>query len=331
MPLSPSTSAVRRARGGRAAQARAAAALADADWLTLSLAAEIARTYVERAALASRLSVLDRGIAQARELARIVAIRQREGVATQVDVGLQAIRVERLAAERSRLAEALDKTRTGLALMVGAEAPLFESLPGDLTALAGPAMPPPSPRALVLARPDVKAAEARLEAAGGDVARARGAFMPAINLSAGLIAGTSVNPGLTGASLGAGLLAPIFERGALKADLAVASARQRQAAYQYRDAILIAFKEMEDALGALNEAQQRVFLLNHAAEQARRTMSLAHRQYLEGEADLQRLLDAEDLVNSAEDEALVALTELTVARIALTKAAGHASDVDGGR
>jgi outer membrane protein TolC len=279
---------------------------------------------VQRAALASRIAILDAGIARAAELERIVRVRVNEGAATKVDLGLQSIRLLNLREQRSRLAESLDQTRTALALLAGEEAPQFEMAPATLDDIARPDLAPPAPAALLAARPDVGAAEALVEAAGGDVRAARASFFPDVSVSLGGVAGLLTgNLGKT-VTIGSSLLAPVFSRGKLESQYAYVTAAQVEAVERYRQAILSALKEAEDARGSIDRSGERAQLMAEIAGQASETARLANLQYIEGEEDLLSVLDAQQLLNDAEDARVLATQEQLFARIALYRAAGGA-------
>ncbi len=302
----------------RAESSRYRAAQFDRNAAGIALTAQVALAYVQGATLARRLELLDASIVSAADLDRIMRIRQREGDASRVDVGLQSIRLKQLQSERTRLSEALGETRTALAVFCGAEAPDFVAVYGRPEALSTPVLAIPAPAVLIARRPDLLAADARLRAAGGDVDAARRAFYPAFGLSVGGFATTAgLGPLTPIATLGADLLAPIFARSRLKGELRLNEARQREVAQLYRQAVLEALRDVEDALSAINHARQREALLADVEAEARTTSGLARRQYLEGDVDLQRLLDAQDLLIAAQDARAVARQELLAATIAL--------------
>jgi NodT family efflux transporter outer membrane factor (OMF) lipoprotein len=307
-----------------AARARVHSAELESDAVRLAVESDVAQAYVQRAALASRIAILDAGIARAAELERIVRVRVNEGAATKVDLGLQSIRLLNLREQRSRLAQALDQTRTALALLAGEEAPQFEMAPATLDDIARPDLAPPAPAALLAARPDVGAAEALVEAAGGDVRAARASFFPDVSVSLGGVAGLLTgNLGKT-VTIGSSLLAPIFSRGKLESQYAYATAAQVEAVERYRQAILSALKEAEDARGSIDRSGERAQLMAEIAGQASETARLANLQYIEGEEDLLSVLDAQQLLNDAEDARVLATQEQLFARIALYRAAGGA-------
>ncbi|WP_166042119.1 efflux transporter outer membrane subunit [Sphingosinicella sp. YJ22] len=314
----------RQAAGRRSARARVAAAAFDRDALALVIEAELARAFVQHAVLSHRIDLIDRNIASARDLERIIGVRLRLGAATRVDAGIQAVEVRQLEVERTRLVEARARTRSALALLAGAEAPLFTAPEVALDALSVPVIATVQPAQLLVRRPDVRAAEARIAAAEGDVDRARAAFLPSIRLSAsglGQAAALGGPIGLT-ASIGADLLAPIFNRGRLRGELDFASGAQRESVELYRSALLSALREAEDALVATEQSRQRAALLDQIVEEARTTARLARLQYVEGYTDLQTVLSAEEQLVAVEDARAVALQQRFEAAIDLYRAMG---------
>jgi multidrug efflux system outer membrane protein len=312
--------------GKRAARARLAAARFDRDAAALVVESEVARSYVQYCALSDRIGLLDRSIADARELERIINVRFREGAATKVDTGLQAIETRNLEAERLRLVEARLRTRNALALLVGEEAPLFDPADGGLDGFRVPAPALVQPGELLVRRPDVRAAEARIAAASGDVDAARRAFLPSLRLSASRLAQAATLSGPLGltTSIGAGLLAPIFDRGRLNGRLHVAAADQHESVALYRKALLAALKESEDALAGVSQSEERERLIADVVANAQTTARLSRMQYLEGEADLRTVLDAQRLLVQAEDARALVLQERLAAAADLYEAMGGA-------
>jgi multidrug efflux system outer membrane protein len=306
-----------------AALARSHAAELEAQATRLAVEGGVADAYVQRAALAQRLAILDHSIERAVEIERIIRVRVNEGAATKVDLGLQSIQLLNLREERSRLAQSLDQTRTALALLAGEEASLFELAPARLEDLARPDLAPPAPPILLAARPDVGAAEALIDAANGDVKAARASFFPQIGVSlSGLVGNLVDGPLAKSVTLGSSLLAPIFSRGKLESEYALASAVQVETVERYRQIILTALKEAEDARVAIDASAERAKLMTDLVAEAGTTARLANTQYIEGEQDVRYLLDAEQQLNDAEDAQVVAVQEQLAARIALYRAAG---------
>lgn len=310
--------------GRRAARARLAASAFDRDATALVVEAEVARAFVEHAAFDARLDLLAQGLSNARELDRIIAARVREGAATRVDAGLQRLELRRIEAEASRLEEARARTRNALAVLVGAEAPGFDPPRAALDDLRPPAFAAAQPAALLNRRPDIRAAEARIAAANGDVAQARAAFLPSFRVSAGSI----VETGPLGLALSAvaGLVAPIFDGGRLRGRFDTATGAQAETIERYRRALLVALGEAEDALAGADQSSRRVDLLTDSVAVARETARLARRQYVEGAADLQTVLDAERGALDFAEAAAIARRDRLLAAIDLYRALGGRPD-----
>lgn len=306
-----------------AALARTRAAQIQRELVALAVETSVAQAWVLRGALARRVDILDQIIARAVELERVVRVRYEAGAATRVDLGQQSMRVLNLRRNRTELAEALDQTRTALAVLCGIEAPSFTTPPGIVAALAVPDLAQPAPAVLLAARPDVRAGEAIIAASNGDVRAARAAFFPAINLSAqGLLADAAGGIFSKSATLGAAVLAPIFNRGQLRSALKVTEADQTIAVEQYRATVLDALSEVENLRRSMSAARERATLIGTVIEEARLTARLSRAQYIEGEEDLWTQIDAEQLLANAEDAQVLSLQERLLTQIAMYRAMG---------
>jgi NodT family efflux transporter outer membrane factor (OMF) lipoprotein len=306
-----------------AALARSKAAEIRREQVALGVETSVAQAWVLRGALARRIAILDEIINRARELERVVRVRYAAGSASRVDLGQQSMRVLNLQRSRTELVEALDQTRTALAVLCGSEAPLFTAAPAEVTALSVPDLAQPVPAVLLAARPDVRAGEAIIAASNGDVRAARAAFFPAITLSAqGLLADVSGGVFTKSASVGAAVIAPIFSRGRLRSNLRVTEADQVVAVEQYRATVLGALSEIENLRKSMSAARERAELITRVIDEARLTARLSRAQYIEGEEDLWTQIDAEQLLANAEDAQVISLQERLLTQIALYRAMG---------
>ncbi len=309
---------------GSAGRARATAATWELRAVQQMVEAEVARAWVQRATLKRRLQIYDTVIARSEELERIVRVRQRAGAATRVELGLQSIRVLELRERKKTLERNLDRTRTVLARLTGTPAPGFkveDPLPSDLTL---PDITPPAPRILLANRPDIAAAEELVSAADGDARAARAAFFPSFNISfVGMIETLTGQPSTQSLSIGSSLLTPIFGRGILKRDLAVARADQLEAAETFRRTVLAALGDVEDLLRERSLNLDRRTIIDKIAAESQLTAKLGKAQYLEGEEDLRTLIDAEELLSDAEEAQVLVWQEEMLTQIGLYQAIGR--------
>lgn len=236
-----------------AAQAGTAARLADQESAVLSVTAATASGYITLLSLDARAEVLEQTLqsrAQARKFAR-----------DRARVGYTSLLEQRQAeAEYEATAQLIPPLRAQIARQENALAVLTGRLPaairprGEFGALILPPVPAILPSELLRRRPDVAAAEFRIAAADAQMRAARAQFLPSLNLAAsgGLALSDLLADPVKVWSLGASVLAPIFQGGRLTAQLEGAEAQRDQAAWAYRSVALNAFREVEDRLASLS-------------------------------------------------------------------------------
>ncbi len=285
------------------ARAEAQGRRADAAYLTLS--GNVAAEAVEIASLRAQIAAVGTMIEDDRrlvELARTAA--QLGGAAPSSGVGVEA----QLASDQALLPpleRSLAQHRHALALLVGKSPAEFTAPDFDLDAFTLPsAIPVDLPSNLVRRRPDILAAEADLHAATADIGVATAKLYPDIRLTAALNQ-QAIKPeqifgfSSTGYDFGAGLTAPLFNGGMLKANRRAAEAAARASLARYQRTVLTAFVQVSDTLQALADdetaisAQQRSLAV---AEAALRDNRLA---YEKGGGTLLPVLDAQRQVHAA--------------------------------
>jgi multidrug efflux system outer membrane protein len=183
----------------------------------------------------------------------------------------------------------------------------FRIAGSTITGLDVPRAGPGLPADLLVRRPDLASAEARLSAARADVEVARAALLPNISLtgSAGLASNLLINflnAPTAALGLGAALLQPIFDGGRLRAQVDVAASRERELVENYRKAVFAALADVENALAAGGRAAAQELLQEKIVEQARLALRLAEIRYREGADDLLTALDAQRTLFQAEDQ-----------------------------
>lgn len=308
--------------GKKAAVARFRAAGYEAETIRLGIEVAVATAYVEYATLNDRIAIAQDALDSARAFERTVQLRAREGLASEVDAGIQTTQANAFAIELSRLKEARARSRNALAVLLGEEAPGFILPDVGLSTLTTPQFLPLQPASLLSRRPDMLFAAAMIEAAEGDVQRARAAFVPDIELSVGSFVDNAAGNSLTnpGFALASRLLATIFDSGRLKGGVYRASAEQREAVEQFRKSLLTALADTQNALVASSRTAERAALLNHSHGIAVRTAELARRRFIAGSDDIgivaeadRRRLEIADSLATARQEALLSAIQLYAA------------------
>ncbi|MBI1182048.1 MAG: efflux transporter outer membrane subunit [Alphaproteobacteria bacterium] len=294
----------------------------DHEALRLVVESEVATDYMDLMALRERLSLARDNLKAARDLLDLVELRYKEGAISALDVAQQRGAVASFEAQVPALEQQAQATEHALALLAGRAPQTFAVAGTPLTSVKLPVIGVEQPSQLLLRRPDLRSAEQALIAANADIGAARAAFFPTISLTAGGGLAGSISPNATSTftSLAAGLAAPIFRGGELTGNLQRAKARQRELAADYRQAVITAFGEAEDALVAVQKTGERYDRLAEAAAQARETYRIAHLRYKEGAEDFLTVLDAQRSLFDAEDSLAQARAARFDAAVSLFKA-----------
>ena len=288
------------------ARASARAAALDLAAARLAIAGSVAQTYIDLARAEAEATIARRTIATRQDSLRLVNIRIRNRLAS----NLQATAAQTLLAQAQTALVRADGAR---ALATNALAALAGRGP-DYAAAIRPAtlrldavlpLPAQVPADLLARRPDIAAAQARIEAAAAGRQVARRAFYPNVNLTAlagfqaiGLGNLVSLDAGTAGA--GPAIHLPLFDNGRLKADLAGATAALDLATADYNDRVIGAVRDAADAIALvanLGEQRARTAEVVRGFGETNRLNAIRVSSGLDSKLDLVdndvRLLDAE--------------------------------------
>lgn len=258
------------------------------------------------AGLHAQVAAQTRLIAIQRETLDILIRQQAAGQAAGADVLTQQAALAASEAALPPLARAAAQAQHLIAYLTGHSA--ADALP-DRVDLAGISLPrdlPLSlPSELVRHRPDIRAAEANLHAASAGIGIAIANRLPQLTLTAnagGSAAGWSDILSATNSfwSVGAGLATPIFAGGALLHRQRAARAAYEAADAQYRSAVLGAFQNVADTLAALRSDADALAANQAARDAAEASLSIARRQFEQGQVPFASVLAAEQALRQAE-------------------------------
>jgi len=279
----------------RAAQLDALASREALRAAAISLSAEVATVWYQLVERQGQLGLLTEQIALSDKVLAVVTSRFGQGLARAPDILQQKQLIEALRGERSRIRAEAQVLRHQLAALTGMP-------PGKLdvasrrTLPAVPALPQTGvPAQLLKQRPDVRAAYYQVRATDARVAAAVADRFPRLSLSANASVSGGFNPVAFYswlANLAANLLAPIFDGGRRKAEVARARAAAVEAIAAYGKVVLVALREVEDAL--VRERQRRRYLnsLDTQVRLSKTVIAQLRQQYGNGEAEYLRVLDA---------------------------------------
>lgn len=310
-------------------RAQLAATRYDYEATRLALLAGVVNAYTQVLALRARIAIAQDNLAIAERLFAIVEARHRNGAVSALDVNRQRATV--LSAREALLPLQSQERQTlrALAILAGQLPQGFDIRGTDFHALAIPEVAPTLPSQLIARRPDLAAAEARLQAADADIALARAALFP-LELKAGLsstLSGSRFGPaGLADptqvASLSLSLMQAIFDGGRRQARVDSTESARRQLVERYRAAVLAALKEVEDALAGVERSRALEDAQRELRDTHAETVRLATLRYRQGSDGLTTLLDAQRSLFAAEDRLLLQRLARLGAAVDLYKALG---------
>jgi NodT family efflux transporter outer membrane factor (OMF) lipoprotein len=313
-------------RGVQASAADTQTAEAQLRIAQLAIAGEAALNYVETRLADRRLAIARANLATQDETLQIVGWRVQAGLVGSLDL-------EQARQLRARTAAAIPALEQSRSQALNRLAVLVAEAPGAIDALMTPAgevplAPTPAvaiPADVLRRRPDVAAAERALAAEIARIGVRQADLYPALRLT-GTLTGVGTSFGdaadATVGSLVAGITAPIFEGGRLRAALEQQRAAAAGALSDYRGTVLAALEDTENALAAVGANERREAELVVAEEAARNAATLARSQYQAGLIDFQALLESERSLLTSEDARATARADRAGASIQLFKALG---------
>ena len=316
-----------RVRYGRAAaRADAASVQADFEFAQQSIAARVARSWFLATEASLQAELARRTIRDTEALVRLAEDRARVGVGNEEEVFVARAAVGTYRDSLRQIELAREQAIRGLESLLGrypsgvaTVTPHLPAQPSDV--------PAGLPSQLLERRPDVIAAERRVAAAFNRVGEARAARLPVIGLTTGVstissdlfVLKSRDNPVW---NLGANLLVPVFKGGALKTQVEIRTAEQKEAVAAYAVVGLQAFSEVEAALSAEFAARDREGILAQVLADNRRALDIVQTQFAVGSTDL-RFVTQRQLASLATESALIRVqAEQRVQRVNLHLALG---------
>ena len=310
-----------------AAEETATSTRFDRDVLTLTTLTSVANAYFQVLASQDRIRTANRNIAAARRILGAIRARLQAGTGTDLDVAQQESVLANQRAAVPPLRQTLAQNPNALATLVARPPESIRVKGGSLGALAVPRVSPGLPSELLTQRPDIRRQEAALAAATANIGNARAQFFPSIKLtgqggyqSAALVA--LFSPQAAFFSLAAGLTQPIFDGGALRGNFENVKARQDELLQTYRQTVVTAFADVDNALVALRQTTERLRLQHQVVVASRRAFDLSEQRLRAGTTDIVTVLNTQSTLFQAEDALLQARLARFLAIVGLYQALG---------
>ncbi|MGD0462959.1 MAG: efflux transporter outer membrane subunit [Tepidisphaeraceae bacterium] len=295
----------------------------------VTLLGEVAQNYIMLRGYQHERQIIEGNIRTQIDTLSLQKRRQRAGVAAdlpiaQAEAQLESTRAELPVVETAiqnaihRLSVLLDRDVSDLQTELSIEAPIP----------AGPAeLPPGLPSELLRRRPDIRHAERNLAAATANIGVATADLYPKFSLLGDVGLGSSRFRSLGNAqslfwSIGPSASWNLFNGGQVRANIRAKNAMEEQAMIQYRQTIIQAVSDVEDAIVAYRQNQIRRDSLRAATTANRRSLELARRLNDAGVVDFLNVLDAQQSLYLTEDQLAQSEQSVSTSLVALYKALG---------
>ncbi|MFC0399408.1 efflux transporter outer membrane subunit [Paraburkholderia rhizosphaerae] len=316
-------------RSVEAANAQTEAAVESRNDALLSLEGEVAQTYVQLRGAQAQLDIAKRLVDEQDGVLKLTQSQAKVGLASQQDVQSAAAQLESTRAQLPQFEQQIVQALNGLSYLL-AEPP--GALDDELsTPSAVPPVPPVVatgvPSTLARRRPDIRRAEADLHAATANVGVAVAQFYPDISLTGQIgLRGTHASDLARWShlfySFGPSISLPVFQGGALVSNLHVTQAQQAQAALEYRKTVLLALRDVDNALAVYRTDQARRTSLERSASAQQDAFDLARESYRKGLTNFINVLDAERQLSQVRQQYAQSTTQVSTDLVALYKALG---------
>jgi NodT family efflux transporter outer membrane factor (OMF) lipoprotein len=311
----------------KSAFAQALASEFNREVVALSLVSDVVTTYFQLVSLHERIAVAERNLETIRNLTVGLSRKVEKGDATDIDFFQQIILLNNTDAQVTALRQQREQAFNRLATLVGRTPSTLKVNARSIEAIRVPVVEPGLPSDLLCRRPDIRRAEAQLEAAQFDLYSARAQFMPSFVLTAGGGYGSYLLSNLTMPqslfyTITTNLVQNIFDGGKRKAQEQIASAKNVEMVEAYANSVLSALREVEDSLTGIVLTAKAFDSLNIAREKADRLTVMSQRVMELGGIDYIQIYEIQRTIFNTQDAAVTARFEQLRASVSLFKSIG---------
>ncbi len=316
------------ARSREAALADLDASYASVDVARLTLLSAVAGAYIDVRFYQERIALTRANLQSRRETLNLTKLQLEAGAASRLDVvqaeGLVNSTLSTLPGLETQFRQAAHRIATLLGLPAS-------SLIADLQRGARQPVARFSPKSgvpadLIRNRPDVRAAERQLAAATARIGVAEAQLYPSISLGGSITPSYSKalgnESGILSWSFGPSLSLPIFDGGALKANVKSNESAAREAYLSWKQTVLGAVEEVENALAAVSRDGRTVAALRATVKSYQEALELATASYRDGASSLLDVLDAQRQVSDSQANLAAAVQQMAQNYVSLNVAIG---------
>jgi NodT family efflux transporter outer membrane factor (OMF) lipoprotein len=309
-----------------AGKAQAAASAADLESARLSLQAQLADDYIVLRQLDQQITLLSDTVTAYAEAADVTRQRFDSGITSGLDVARAQNQVDETRSQVLQTQAQRALVEHAIAALVGEDASRFsiEPRPVELTL---PNVPAGLPSTLLQRRPDVAAAQRRMQAANAGIGVARAAYFPDFTLNAAVGYESDQTRRWISApnvfwSLGPNAALTLFDAGRRKAQVAQARAQLDETAADYRGVALSAFQQVEDNLALIEHYRNANAFERSAVAAAQQALDYSLTRYRAGAINYLDVVVSQTAALQSQIEALSITTQQLRASVQLIRALG---------
>ncbi|MCS6795041.1 MAG: TolC family protein [Raineya sp.] len=288
----------------KAQQARILASQEYKNLIVTELVSQIASLYYQLLALDSELGVVIKNIQLQEQVLGLMKIQKEAGRATELAVQQTQAQLYRTRSLQLLLENQIVDLENQVNFLCGRMPQKVQRNPNPLERPV-PTIRTGTPMQMLRLRPDVRLAEKQLEAARFEVRSTQAAFLPSLNIDT--YAGFNsfkgdmlFNPASLTYGILAGLMAPIFQNNALKANYKASVAQNYEAYFEYQKTLLRAFQEVQTFQKILTNLEQVYDLRNKEVEELQRAIITAQDLFKTGFANYLEVITTQKAVLEAE-------------------------------
>ncbi len=298
----------------------------DLETLNLSLHADLATDYFQLRQQDALMNIFAQTIVAYKQALDLTQQRFDQGVAAGVDVAQAQSQLQLAIAQSDAVALARSKLEHAIALLVGEASSTFSLAPASFN-IDPPIIPAGIPSELLQRRPDIASAERHVAAANADIGVARAAFYPDFQLDvSGGFESQHLSNWIEGPSrfwsIGPTGALSLFDAGERDAVLAEAGEAYNQTVGNYRQTVLTAYRDVEDALASIRLLDQEAIAQSNAVKAADLQLRYANDRYANGLNTYLEVVTAQTTLLTAKQGEADALAQRIVARVSLIQAMG---------
>ncbi|HSD17898.1 MAG TPA: efflux transporter outer membrane subunit [Thermomonas sp.] len=301
------------------------------DLARLGLASDVARNYFELRNTQRQIVLIREDIATLEERLGLLQARAKGGLIDYVDVERQLADTAALKSQLPGLLaqEAVNENRIALLLGEHPGALRRDLAPaGAESEAALPDLALGLPSEVARRRPDIRAAEARLQGATAEIGVATANLYPSVTLGAhagydSYLAGQFLDSASQAWFGGLSVNLPLFDHGRRKSEVELSRLRQQEAAVDYQRTVLKAWQEIDDALNGYSAERQQLALLRTRVESTGEAYKLVQAKYEAGTVDFVAVIDSQRGHVQARRDLAASLGRLSIWFVTVNKAIGN--------